>query len=196
MLRKVIITFVVVLFVFLGILKQRGFFEKSNIEFNSKNVLHFLKTNTKILTNNILKLFKSKKDSSFSLLGRKMQLLAFLPSFFSNFNNQDWQEFWSIVYGVEEDNAGYMRQLLQKDQETIVAHLKFNYPDTFLNFSSEHWAKFFSIIFQEEEYYKLGKSIEDSLADLEESKSLKNSFFKEITNQVDRVFSNFFKKRK
>lgn len=69
---------------------------------------------------------------------------------FVNFSEEEWEEFWKIIYGVypkdEPERPGLPRKLRQLTEEEIASELIARYPQPFRNFREEHWNEFFKII--------------------------------------------------
>lgn len=91
-----------------------------------------------------------KRRRPISLVERETQLEANFPNPFVRFNEQDWNEFWNIIYGSfavgEPEKPGLPKKVRQLEPAEIIEELKKLYPQPFNYFKDEHWQAFFGII--------------------------------------------------
>jgi len=70
---------------------------------------------------------------------------------FASFQPADWDEFWSILYGVYPRGApeepGLPNTMRQLSEEELKDELIDRYERPFVNFRPKHWKAFFSLVF-------------------------------------------------
>lgn len=85
-----------------------------------------------------------------SFLKRQVDLQMFIGEPFKSFSEEDWNEFWNIVYGgfaMDEAGAGLPRRMRQMSKEEIENALTERYPQPFAYFDERVWKQFFEILF-------------------------------------------------
>jgi len=87
-----------------------------------------------------------------SLLEREAELKLYVAEPFRSFSDNDWREFWDIIYlpqPIERlEKKGLPNKMRQLSEDEIAFELMERYPQPFANFREEHWKMFFGIIFK------------------------------------------------
>jgi hypothetical protein len=93
---------------------------------------------------------EAKRHRPVSLVEKETQLKVNFPNPFVRFNEQSWNKFWNVIYGVfpvqEPEKPGLPKRVRQLTPEEIMEELKRLYPQPFNYFKDQHWQAFFGII--------------------------------------------------
>lgn len=84
------------------------------------------------------------------LMTKELGLRQFYPDFFENFDRDDWQEFWDVIYGVHpliefenEKLPSANRSYSIREVQVVLAE---RYPEGFASFNEEAWNTFWKQI--------------------------------------------------
>jgi len=84
-------------------------------------------------------------------VSQEMKLASSFGEPFASFTLEDWDEFWSMIYGAypvgEPQEPGLPNTMRQLSEEELMVELVERYQKPFVNFKSRHWKGFFSIVF-------------------------------------------------
>lgn len=91
-----------------------------------------------------------KRQPPISLLQKETELKLYIGEPFRDFDRNEWNEFWSFVYGAfpkeRPKREGLPNKLRQLTLDEIASALISRYPDPFSYFKENHWKLFFDII--------------------------------------------------
>lgn len=114
---------------------------------------HDLTAQLGILKENARDLFSPSRKPPYSVLVAQESLIQNIPQVFENYQEQDWEDFWNLIYVVQETDdyrADYSlkrkRQLSIGEIEQILIR---KYPDIFDRFDSRMWGDFWALVFKE-----------------------------------------------
>lgn len=84
-----------------------------------------------------------------SLLQRETELKLYIGQPFIDFSAQEWEEFWSLIYGVypkgEPEKPGMPKKMRQLTTDEIAFELMELYPQLFAYFQESYWRALFDI---------------------------------------------------
>lgn len=130
------------------------------------------------------------------IMDKEFGLRQLLPGFFNKLNQEDWQEFWDIIYGVHPlinfENKKLPSAQRNFNAAEIQGVLIKRYPEVFSGFDQEHWKMFWKEIYGIIDY-KLQMPADDELALKQKAKAegrLQRKMQKDeekISETVDRV---------
>lgn len=93
-----------------------------------------------------------KRRRPVSLLERETELQLYIGEPFRDFNKQDWEWFWDLLYGVFPKDApereGLPKKYRQLTTGEIADQLIERYPQPFFNFTESNWQMFFQVAFK------------------------------------------------
>ncbi|MDD5195033.1 MAG: hypothetical protein PHQ96_05095, partial [Candidatus Omnitrophica bacterium] len=81
-----------------------------------------------------------------SFIEQEERMRLFAPDLFANFNENDWQEFWELIYKPVDDKQGGFTVKRYRSQEEIQEILIQRYPNPFSYLSKEYWRIFWQDI--------------------------------------------------
>lgn len=111
-----------------------------------------LRLRAKIFKENTRDLISPPRKQPISSLIAQETLKQALKYPFADFEDEDWEYFWDLIYGVHEtDDYGVNYTPKRKRQlsiEEIQEILEYDYPKVFPRFSANSWEGFWKIVFQ------------------------------------------------
>lgn len=91
-----------------------------------------------------------ERHRPFSLIEKETELKLYIGQPFINFDQDDWREFWNLIYGVFPEGIaekpGLPKRVRQLTTDEITFELMSLYPNPLSYFKEEHWKTFFNII--------------------------------------------------
>lgn len=108
-------------------------------------------TSTKIGKHNVEYRLSPDRRKPIITVDKEFGLKQLNPTFFNNFDDKDWQEFWDIIYGMhplinfqdEKLPAAERNYSILEIQDVLIKR----YPEGFSGFAEEHWKMFWKEIF-------------------------------------------------
>lgn len=101
------------------------------------------------------------KNRPLTMIEKETYLRMFAPDTFGKFSDEEWKEFWKIIYGPTEEKQGKFKLKRYKSKDEIEAELIQKYPNPFAFMRREHWKIFWqdilNIIWVDEEEQEVGK---------------------------------------
>ena len=96
--------------------------------------------------------YQGERHPPLSLLQKETELKLYVGEPFRDFDQEQWKQFWGIVYGASAEEPpekeGLPKKMRQLTQDEVAFELMQRYPQPFANFRAEHWGIFFGIIFK------------------------------------------------
>jgi hypothetical protein len=94
--------------------------------------------------------FWPERRPPITLAERQIALVAYMPEPFEKFTADDWNDFWSLIYGVypldDTGNDRLPKRVRNLDAEEVKQELVVRYPFPFQHFQEEHWKYFWQIV--------------------------------------------------
>lgn len=90
-----------------------------------------------------------KRHRPLSLMERETELKLYIGEPFRDFTQNDWNEFWNLIYGAfpkEAPKKGLPKKMRQLTPDEIAFELMSRYPSPFAYFKESHWQIFFGIV--------------------------------------------------
>lgn len=142
---KVLSGLLILFFLIVGAitLKETAFPEY--LKQNSSNLLETIKYKLGIISHNINEDINPSRKVPVTVIDRQAKLEAFIPQVFENYTEQDWREFWNLIYGYQREGEGIIKQKVYRSKEEIEDYLKYYYPDPFNFMQAQHWDYFWSL---------------------------------------------------
>ena len=112
---------------------------------NVSNVWEYLKHNVAVLGKNVSEEMVPQRRRPFSLMAKKDKLMMFAPQAFREFTQEDWNDFWDLIYEHKEVGEGFIKQKVQRSPEEIQDFLSYEFPG-FYYFTENNWGRFWGII--------------------------------------------------
>jgi len=131
-----------VFIVFLAVVTVLLYFNKNFLNSRLGSLTGF----SKDFFSNFTSEFKLERSRPLSTLEREEKLKQFLPNVFGDFSEDDWNDFWKLIYGTfpEQNSANkllpkkYRQLTLEEIEERLIDY----YPDNFGRLGPEHWDYF------------------------------------------------------
>jgi hypothetical protein len=112
-----------------------------------------VRNQTQIVKENTRDFFAPSRKPPLSFLIAQESLKQNLPVPFANFAEQDWQDFWRLIYGTHEtDDSGSVYSITRRRQlsiEEIEQILMNDYPQIFSRFDRRMWDEFWKLAFKD-----------------------------------------------
>lgn len=89
--------------------------------------------------------FSPQRTPPLTTVKQEAALLSFLPGVFNDFGYQDWQEFWSVIYGPIEEQEDSFKVKRYRTKEEMERYLRSRYGEPFSSFSKDNWDAFWNI---------------------------------------------------
>ncbi len=125
------------------------------LRLNFSNDWQDLQTQLGIIKENTRDLINPLRKQPGSLLLAEEKLKQALPEPFAKFEEEDWNIFWDLIYGVHEtDDYGINYTPKRKRQlniDEIEEILRQDYPQIFTRFNAQMWQDFWALIFGKKE---------------------------------------------
>ncbi|MDP8260432.1 MAG: hypothetical protein P9L96_05495 [Candidatus Gygaella obscura] len=87
--------------------------------------------------------FDKKRSAPITLIEKEENLKIFMGALVHNFTQEDWDNFWVIIYGMQEresDNPFLPKQLYQYSIQEAQDELRRMFPNSFGKLGSQHWS--------------------------------------------------------
>ncbi len=143
-----IIALIALVFIIYGAVRFKETGRYETIRSRASRVVGLVKQKTGIVKDNIaLELGGERKKPTTSLVKKETRLIALSPETFQDFNYNDWQEFWSIIYDPIREEGGLFAPKRYRTKEEIKGYLLDRYSG-FSRFRTGHWRFFWDIVFE------------------------------------------------
>lgn len=112
------------------------------------NFFFQIRKNLEVIFENIKTISFPPRRPPYSFLEIQAKLEDFLPDIFADFSEEEWKEFWDLIYGtVEEDVGVWLKKKRYRSIKEIEDYLKLHYSYPFMYFRKTHWDLFWKIVF-------------------------------------------------
>ncbi|MBD3246888.1 MAG: hypothetical protein GF333_07780 [Candidatus Omnitrophica bacterium] len=86
------------------------------------------------------------RDRPITFVKRETLLREYLPMVFGHFSDEEWKNFWEIVYKPVPKKKGDYRVKQYRSHSEIESILRRAYPNPFTYLKPEHWKVFWKIV--------------------------------------------------
>lgn len=89
------------------------------------------------------------RSAPFGVDTKQIELITTFEPAFDAFTQEDWQEFWQVIYGLYPEYASDNRRIPPRKRQLTMSEIQeelrilFRYP--FASFGQEHWERFWKI---------------------------------------------------
>lgn len=119
---------------------------------NFANDWQDLRAQFKITKDNTRDLFSPERKRPYSVMVSQESLKQALPAFFGEFDEEQWQGFWNLIYGLHDTNdynSSYsLKRKRQLSTDEIQSVLNNEYPQIFGRFDAQMWRNFWTLVFK------------------------------------------------
>ena len=145
---KYIVNILAILIVIFLIKMAIDFKNNPDSEFNEFLRDNFIKISDFLKTKkqNISVEINPQRKRPFHLIEKEVMLMEFDPETFGNFTEEDWEEFWSIIYSPVKKKKGKFYVLSFRNREELEAKLLEKYSRPFIYFDRHYWDIFWNNI--------------------------------------------------
>ena len=112
---------------------------------NVSNVWEYVAHNFKVIGKNVSEEMVPQRKRPFSLMAKKDKLMMFAPQAFRELTQEDWRDFWDLIYEHKEVGEGFIKQKVQRSPEEIQDFLSYDYAG-FHQFTEQDWGRFWGVI--------------------------------------------------
>ena len=100
-----------------------------------------------LILNNLAGSISPQRPSPLTTVEMEASLKTYLAVPFRAFHQEDWNEFWNLLYGtIEEDTGTWPKWKRQRSREEIQNNLAYYYSQPFGAFGDQQWATFWQQI--------------------------------------------------
>lgn len=140
-----IIAIIVVVLLVLGAIQFKSsdtyYYLKSRVEYffqRAKNYVEVKKHNIGMET-------APKRKAPLTFIVQEETLRRYIPHVFGKFDQQEWNEFWGLIYEPIKEKQGFFKVKRYRSKSEIESYLKNHYPDPFTRFRESNWYDFWNI---------------------------------------------------
>ncbi|MBD3263747.1 MAG: hypothetical protein GF375_01430 [Candidatus Omnitrophica bacterium] len=109
----------------------------------------FVKKWIEVIKHNMFFESTSERREPVTTVKKEVLLAQMAPDFFGNFDRDDWQKFWGMIYRPVRGREGKFSVKRYRTEEEIQSILMDTNPEVFSRFDASAWQQFWRIIFEE-----------------------------------------------